>query len=154
MATIISVVGKKNSGKTTLVERIITTLKSKGYKVGAIKHDAHQFEIDYPGKDSWKMTQAGADNVVIISSGQMGMIKRLDNEISIDEIVQQFLQDVDIVITEGYKRQNKPKIEVTSTGELSCSEDDNLFAIVFNKDRNCKNKMQIDNLNVPCFNIA
>lgn len=132
MGRIISIVGKTNSGKTTLIERIIPELKKKGYKVGVIKHDVHRFEIDHEGKDTWRITQCGADTVIIASGEKMGMVKQLDTEWRIDAISQKLLYDVDVIITEGYKREGKPKIEVTRTGELLCSEDDNLIAIVAN----------------------
>lgn len=132
---IISVVGKSNSGKTTLVEKIIPELKKRGYKVGAIKHDVHQFEIDHKGKDSWKMSHAGADTVVIASNEKMAMVKKLDFEVNIDDIVTRLFNDVDIVITEGYKRQNKPKIEVIRYGELLMGECDNLIAIIDNAEK-------------------
>lgn len=132
MANIISVVGKTNSGKTTLIEKIIPELKKRGYKVGAIKHDVHQFEIDYEGKDTYRMTQAGADMVVIASDKKMGMVKRLNGEYTLDKIAEWLFPGVDIVITEGYKKQNKPKIEVNRKevkNELLCSPDE-LLCIV------------------------
>lgn len=135
MVPIISFVGKSNSGKTTLVEKIIPEFKKRGYKVGAIKHDAHQFEIDHRGKDSWKMAQAGADTVLIVSNEKMAMVKKLDYEVNIDDIVNRFFNDVDVVITEGYKRQNKPKIEVIRFGELLMGENDNLIAIIDNTEK-------------------
>lgn len=152
MVPIISVVGKTNSGKTTLIEKIIPILNKRGYKVGTIKHDVHQFEIDHEGKDTWRMTQAGADTVIIASGEKMGVIKKINRENNIDEITQQFLQDVDIVITEGYKKQNKPKIEVTCSEELLCGKDDNLFAVVFNPVRD-RIKGSINGINIPYFGI-
>lgn len=151
---IISIVGKSNSGKTTLVEKIIHILKKRGYKVGAIKHDAHQFEIDHRGKDSWKMAQAGADTVVIASNEKMAMVKRLDFEVNIEDMVNRLFDDVDIVITEGYKRQNKPKIEVIRFGELLMGECDNLIAIIDNTEK--KGAFHIpDNLNeIPVYELS
>lgn len=129
---IISIVGKTNSGKTTLIEKIIPELKNRDYKVGTIKHDVHKFEIDIPGKDTWRMSQAGSQTVVIASSEKMCMIKKIDKEYNIDEISEWLFNDMDIVITEGYKKENKPKIEVTNSAELLCSKDDNLLAVVVN----------------------
>ncbi len=170
MIPIVSIVGKTNSGKTTLIEKIIPELKKRGYKVGIIKHDVHQFEIDYEGKDTYRMTQAGADTVVIASTEKIAMIKNVmspsprpspsrgedkgEGEMSIDEITQQLLQDVDIVITEGYKRQGKPKIEATRSGELLCTKDNNLIAIVNNTDRNTTFHLSSDDLKeIPCFSL-
>jgi GTPase SAR1 family protein len=65
----VAFVAKSGSGKTTLLEKVIARLKDRGYRVGAIKHDAHRFDIDRPGKDSYRLTAAGADTMVI-SSGR------------------------------------------------------------------------------------
>ena len=64
----IAIVGNSGAGKTTLLERLIPALKRKGLRVGAIKHDAHRFDIDHPGKDSHRLTAAGADTMVITSA--------------------------------------------------------------------------------------
>lgn len=109
---ILSFVGRSNSGKTTLIEAIIPLLKQAGFRVGAIKHDAHRFEIDHPGKDSWRFTHAGADTMVITSAGQLAMVKSLERPISVPEVVEELFGDVDIVIVEGYKAADLPRIEV------------------------------------------
>lgn len=109
---VISMVGKSGVGKTTALERVIREIKRRGYKVGTIKHDTHGFEVDKPGKDSWRHAQAGSDSVVISGPRKMALIRQLDGEMSLDEIVP-LLGDVDLVITEGYKRSAKPKLEVT-----------------------------------------
>ncbi|GAW92034.1 molybdopterin-guanine dinucleotide biosynthesis protein MobB [Calderihabitans maritimus] len=98
-------------GKTTLLEKLIPELKRRGYRVATIKHDAHNFDIDHPGKDTWRHAQAGADVVVISSPVKFAMIAKVEEERSLDELVT-MLPPVDIVLTEGYKRGNKPKIEV------------------------------------------
>lgn len=99
------------AGKTTLIEKIIEILGKKGYKVGALKHDAHKFEIDKPGKDSWRFSQAGAENVIISSKDKLAMVMKLDNYCSVEAIVKMF-KGSDIVIVEGFKTSNYPKIEV------------------------------------------
>lgn len=132
MVPVISVVGRTNSGKTTLIEQILPELKRRGYRVGTIKHDVHQFDIDHEGKDTWRMTRAGADNVVIASGGKIAMIKNINREYHIDELSAWLFTDVDIIITEGFKKQNKPKIEVTRTGELLCTKDSNPIGFVDN----------------------
>jgi molybdopterin-guanine dinucleotide biosynthesis protein B len=109
---IISMVGKSGVGKTTALERVIREVKRRGYRVGTVKHDTHGFEMDTPGKDSWRHAQAGSDAVVISGPGKLALIRILDEEMSIDDIVP-LMGDVDLVITEGYKRGNKPKIEIT-----------------------------------------
>lgn len=123
---IVSVVGVSNAGKTTLMVKLIRELKRRGYRVATIKHDVHGFQMDTPGKDSWKHAEAGSDCVVVASPNRLAMIRRLDRELTVDEIVAT-LPDVDIVLTEGYKRGDKPKIEVSRAAKgatLLCSEDE------------------------------
>jgi molybdopterin-guanine dinucleotide biosynthesis protein B len=131
MIPIISVVGKSGVGKTTFLEKLIAELKWRGLRVAVVKHDIHGFEIDHPGKDSWRLAQAGSDSVVIVSPQRLALIKRLDREMALSEIVA-LLTDVDVILTEGYKRGDAPKIEVSRrerSGELLCSLD-GLVAIV------------------------
>lgn len=109
---IVSFVGRSNSGKTTLIEDIIQMLKRYGFKVGVIKHDAHRFDIDHPGKDSWRFTKAGADTMVITSAGQLAMVKIVERQQPVQEIVAELFSDVDIVVVEGHKLSTLPKIEV------------------------------------------
>ncbi|MBC8263329.1 MAG: molybdopterin-guanine dinucleotide biosynthesis protein B [Anaerolineales bacterium] len=131
MIPIISVVGKSGVGKTTFLEKLIAELKRRGLRVAVIKHDVHGFEMDRPGKDSWRLAQAGSDSVVIASPKKLALIKRLDREMALSEIAA-FLSDVDIILTEGYTRGDAPKIEVSrrERGEgLLCAPDE-LVAIV------------------------
>ncbi len=126
---VVSIVGKSNSGKTTLLEKLIPELKGRGYRVGTIKHDAHSFSIDHPGKDSWRHTEAGSEVMVISSASQAAMVRRLDGELSLDAIAGEYMGSVDIVLTEGFKREDKPKVEVLAPGEteLICEPDDLLM---------------------------
>ena len=110
---VISVVGKSGSGKTVFLEKLISVLKNRGLKIGMIKHDPHGFEIDTPGKDSWRHAQAGSDMVVLSSPQRLALIKRQDEEMTLDALVSTYLQDMDLVITEGYKTGPKKKIEVS-----------------------------------------
>ena len=109
---VVSFVAKSGTGKTTLVEKLIREMKSRGYKVGALKHDAHRFEIDHEGKDSWRFTQAGADTMVVTSPEKMAMVKRYEAEPSVEDIVAACFADMDIVLTEGFKRSGLPKVEI------------------------------------------
>ncbi len=131
MIPIISVVGKSEVGKTTFLEKLIAELKRRGYRLGTIKHDTHGFEIDKPGKDSWRHAQAGSDAVLISSPEKLALIKRLDRERTLDELLA-YMGDVDLVLTEGYKGGDKPKIEVSRRArgqELLCHEGE-LLALV------------------------
>jgi len=128
---IVSVVGKSNSGKTTLICGLIPELKKRGYRVATIKHDIHGFDIDKPGKDSWKHGEAGADTVVISSPRKIAMIEKLAEELTLDQAAAK-IQGVDIILSEGYKRNLKPKLEVfRSTVHASplCTDGDNLVAL-------------------------
>ena len=109
---VVSIISKKNAGKTTLLEKLIPELKHRGYKVGILKHDTHGFEIDHKGKDTYRHKQAGADSVMISSPWKISLIKDVNKDLPIDEIVESYFMDMDIVITEGYKRAGKPQIEV------------------------------------------
>jgi molybdopterin-guanine dinucleotide biosynthesis protein B len=123
---VISIVGKSGVGKTTALERLVRELKRRGYRVGTVKHDAHDFEVDQPGKDSWRHARAGSDIVVISGPRRMALIRQIDNEMTLDQVVG-LMAEVDIVITEGYKRGDKPKIEVTRLErgtELLCRADE------------------------------
>ena len=110
MAQIIAVVGKSKSGKTTLIERLIPEIKKRGYSVGSVKHAHHGFEIDQKGKDSYRHRAAGADVVVIASPDEIAMVKRIEHD-SLDN-VENFFDDVDLVLVEGYTRTRPPKIEI------------------------------------------
>ncbi|HOE57494.1 MAG TPA: molybdopterin-guanine dinucleotide biosynthesis protein B [Bacillota bacterium] len=118
-------------GKTTLLCRIVEELKSRGYRVCTVKHDVHGFEIDHPGKDTWKHAQAGADIVVISSPKKIAMIEHLNSEYTLDEVLSK-INNVDIIITEGFKQENKPKLEIfrKEVSKEIFSKDEDLFAIV------------------------
>jgi molybdopterin-guanine dinucleotide biosynthesis protein B len=142
---VISVVAKSGSGKTTLLEKVIRILKEKNIKLAVIKHDTHGFEMDKPGKDTWRHAQAGADIIAISSPEKFAMIEKRQQELTLDEIVDR-IEGVDLIITEGFKRQNKPKIEVFRSeahSTLLC-EPHELIAIASDIPWN---------VGVPCYNI-
>lgn len=108
----LSFVAKSGTGKTTLLEKIIARLKERGYKVGVIKHDAHRFDIDHPGKDSHRLTAAGADTMLISSPEKLALVKKHTEPPSLEELLAIYFADVDIVLTEGFKKSTLPKIEL------------------------------------------
>ena len=108
----VSFVAKSGTGKTTLLEKVIAELKSRGYRIGVIKHDAHHFDIDHPGKDSHRLTQAGADTMLISSPEKLAVIKKHEASPPIEELIAAYFSDVDLVLTEGFKKSGLPKIEV------------------------------------------
>ncbi len=130
MIPIISIVGRSDVGKTTLIEKLIPELKRRGYRVATIKHDAHHFDIDHPGKDSYRHFHAGADWTVIGSPDKIASVRRLERELTLGEIAAQ-ISGVDLILTEGYKREARCRIEVsrrTLATEL-ISLPDELFAV-------------------------
>ncbi len=110
--TVVSFVAKSGTGKTTLLEKVIAELKKRGYKVGAIKHDAHKFDIDHPGKDSHRLTAAGADTMLISSPEKLALVKRHTVSPPLEELLTTYFSDMDIVVTEGFKKSPLPKIEI------------------------------------------
>ena len=129
----VSFVAKSGTGKTTLLEKVIAELKGRGWRVGAIKHDAHRFDIDHPGKDSHRLAAAGADTMLISSPEKLAMVKRHDASPSIGELIATYFGDVDIVLTEGFKKGDLPKIEVhrkERSATLLCRGDENDPALI------------------------
>ena len=108
----VSFVAKSGTGKTTLLEKVIAELKARSYQVGVIKHDAHKFDIDHPGKDSYRMTAAGADTVLISSPEKLALVKKHAASPPITRLIATYFGDMDIVLTEGFKLGDLPKIEV------------------------------------------
>ena len=114
MNKVVSVIGWSNSGKTTMIKELIIELKRRDYRVATIKHDAHKFKIDKPGKDSWIHRKAGAEVVMLTSRDKIAMIKEIQKPIPVDELIEDYLKqdNFDLIIIEGYKRGPYPKIEV------------------------------------------
>ncbi len=108
----VAFVAKSGTGKTTLLEKVIARLKDRGYMVGVIKHDAHRFDIDRPGKDSYRLTAAGADTMLISSPERLALVKKHAASPPVDDLLSLFFTDMDIVLTEGFTSSALPKIEV------------------------------------------
>ncbi len=147
MIPIISIVGKSDSGKTTLLEKLVPELTRRGYRIATIKHDVHGFEVDQEGKDSWRHKQAGAHTVVISSPDKIALIRDVEKDLNLEEIRERLIQDVDLILSEGYKKDVQPKIEVfrkEKHKKLLCTKKDNLVAIASNK------KITVG---IPCFNL-
>ncbi|KMT22123.1 molybdopterin-guanine dinucleotide biosynthesis protein B [Clostridium cylindrosporum] len=113
---IISIVSTVSGcGKTTLIEGLIPIFKKRNYTVGVLKHDAHNIDIDKEGKDSYRFTHAGADNVVVAGAEKVVMIQQVKEEKQLEELFPLF-QDIDILILEGFKHNKFTKIEVHRKG--------------------------------------
>lgn len=128
---VVSFIGKKKSGKTTVVMGVLGELLRRGYRVAVIKHDTHGFDVDVPGTDSYKIREAGAAVVGISSPDKYVWIAGTEDERPLGELVRQIREPIDLVITEGFKKQNAPKIEVSRRGRSTTlvSTADELVAI-------------------------
>jgi len=128
---VITIIGKSGSGKTTLLENLIAELKQRGYRVGTVKHHSHAgFDIDKPRKDSWRHAQAGSVHVVVAAPDKIASYRLLERELTLDEIAAS-IDDVDIILTEGYRQAGKPTIEIVraETGAGLISPPEQLIAV-------------------------
>ncbi|MBT4091135.1 MAG: molybdopterin-guanine dinucleotide biosynthesis protein B [Deltaproteobacteria bacterium] len=115
----VSFVGRSNSGKTTLITRLIPVLRDRNIKIGTIKHTHHAAEFDKAGKDSWRHRQAGSEQVVLHSQNQLVLYTDQPSKQSLAETVERWFGEFDLVISEGFKNEAGLKIEVyrESTGK-------------------------------------
>ena len=147
MIPIVSIVGRSNTGKTTLIEKLIPELRQRGYRVATIKHNIHGFDIDHEGKDSWRHKKAGARLTVIASPQRIAVIEDVSKDYELKELSDRYIRDVDIILSEGFKVNPHPKIEVIRA-EMKhsplCTAEDNLMAIVSDE--------PVDR-GVPCLDI-
>ncbi len=109
---VLSIVGRSNSGKTTLIVKLLPWLTARGWRVGTIKHDVHGFTMDHEGKDTYRHFEAGADRVLIAGAGEIAFRQRAPEPQEREALVARFFDGVDMVITEGYKTGDWPKVEV------------------------------------------
>ena len=112
MQPIISIVGKSDSGKTTLLEGLIAEIKRRGYRVAIMKHPAEDVELDAVNKDTWRFSQAGSEISAISSGHKLAIFKYLEHDFSPQELSQFISDDFDLLLTEGFKQSNYPKIEI------------------------------------------
>ncbi len=144
---IVSIVGKSNSGKTTLLEKMISELVGRGYRIATIKHNKHGFNMDHEGKDSYRHKKAGAQMTVVSSPHQLALVQDVDHDHSFEEIRDKFITGVDIILTEGFKVNDYPKIEVYRSElkrELISKKEDGLIALAADVHMT---------IGVPCFDI-
>ena len=132
MHSIISIVGKSHSGKTTLLESLIAELKRRGYKVAIVKHSHHADDLDMASKDTWRFTRAGSELSVINSLDHLAIYRRTENYFDPQEISNFILWDFDLILTEGFKSSDYPKIEVqrSEQGEELLTDPQQLLAVV------------------------
>ncbi len=129
---VIGLAGYSGSGKTTFLEKLIVELKSRGYRIGVIKHTHHDVEFDQPGKDAWRHFQAGADFVALAAPGGYSLFRKTDQDPG-PGILISMAGELDLIIVEGYKKENWPKIVVFyqhgTAGRLAVPENE-LLAVV------------------------
>lgn len=132
MRSIVSIVGKSSSGKTTLLEKLIAELKKRGYKVAIVKHSHHKDDLDTAAKDTWRFTKAGSELSAINSLDHLAIYRRMDNYFDPQDISNFVLWDFDILLTEGFKSSNYPKIEVhrSKQGKELLTDPELLLALV------------------------
>jgi molybdopterin-guanine dinucleotide biosynthesis protein B len=147
---VFGITGWKNSGKTTLTEKLVAELVRRGWRVSTIKHAHHDFDIDKPGADSFRHRQAGATEVAIVSGNRWALMHELrgEDEPTLEAILSR-LAPSDIVIVEGYKREAHRKIETRRMDAkdrtpLSAS-DPNIVAIA--------SDFAVENNNLPVFDL-
>ncbi|MEO0370890.1 MAG: molybdopterin-guanine dinucleotide biosynthesis protein B [Pseudomonadota bacterium] len=130
---IYGIAGWKNAGKTGLMERLVTEITSRGFTVSTIKHAHHNFDVDQPGKDSFRHRQAGATEVLLSSANRFALMHELrgKEEPLLDDLMSR-LSPVNLVLVEGYKRDRHPKVEAhrAETGNpLIALDDDTVKAV-------------------------
>lgn len=109
---VVAFVGKSDSGKTTFVEKVIAELVTRGYRVATVKHHVHDFDIDVPGKDSYRHAAAGSRVAMVSSPDKFAVVRKVERERTLDEIAEE-AGDVDILIAEGFKRTSRVRIEIS-----------------------------------------
>lgn len=137
MVPVVSIVGWKNSGKTRLIEGVVPELKRRGYRIGTIKHDSHGLapeDVDREGTDTYRHQLCGAESVILSGPNKLMLVKEVSAPRSIDDITRAYLCGLDLILTEGYKSEDKPKIEVYrqevgGANGLLCKPEDNLIAL-------------------------
>jgi molybdopterin-guanine dinucleotide biosynthesis protein B len=132
MIPFISIVGRRNSGKTMVLAGLIAELTRRGVRVGVLKHSAHEFDLDREGKDTWRHRQAGARAVGIMSPRRLAVMRELDGELPLEQALALLGSDLDLVLTEGFRQAATVKIEVVraATGCAVTTPPRQLLAVV------------------------
>jgi len=139
--TIISIAGKQNAGKTTLIRTLIPELKERGHRVGTLKYNIKEFKIDHEGKDTYKYYHSGADSIALTSQDEIAVIRKVTDPPGISEIITKYLDDVNIVFVEGYRGEDFPRIKIVDSKETETGRNDQDNELVLIR----------ENLETKCF---
>ena len=146
---ILLIAGKSDSGKTTLLEKLIAELKTRGHRIGSVKHTHDGFDFDKKGKDSWRHKKAGTAATLVITDTRVAMVKE-DTAPPIEKMIR-YLGDMDLILAEGFKKQALPKIEIFRLNSPHnapfCLDDPNLVGFVTDSD------LKPDNPDLPTFGL-
>jgi molybdopterin-guanine dinucleotide biosynthesis protein B len=152
---IIGFAAYSGTGKTTLLEQVIPLLRSAGVRLAVIKHAHHRFDIDQPGKDSYRLRQAGAQQMLIASAQRSALMTENEREREpvLQELIQQLhINDIDLIIVEGFRHEAFPKIELhrPSLGKpLISASDDNIIAIASDAPETYSTQLPVLDINNP-----
>ena len=137
-ATIISIAGKQNAGKTTLIKDLIPKLKEHGYRVGTLKYNIRKFDIDHEGKDTYKYSSSGADSVAISTQSEFVVMKKTAKPLTLQEIIEAHFSDVDVVLVEGYREDGYPRIRIIDPQDTNAvkTDSENELLLVNKKTKN------------------
>lgn len=131
---VVGFAGYSGSGKTTLVEKLIPALKLRGLRVSVVKHAHHKFDIDHPGKDTFRHREAGAFEVVVASQNRLALMREFEqpSELTVHQLIAELYEGVDWVLVEGFKHSDLLKIEVwrTASGKATRYQDDDFIVAI------------------------
>ncbi len=145
--TIISIAGKKNTGKTTLINDLIPKLKERGHTVGTLKYNIKKFDIDHEGKDTYKYFHSGADSITLTSQDMLAVVKKLPNPLKLNEIIETHLNNIGIVLIEGYRENDHPKIRIMDLHESKAAKEDSENELLLVKENLKTKRFSINDIN-------
>jgi molybdopterin-guanine dinucleotide biosynthesis protein B len=145
--TIISIAGKQNAGKTTLIKDLIPKLKEHGYRVGTLKYNIRKFDIDHEGKDTYKYSSSGADSVAISTQSEFVVMKKTAKPLTLHEIIEAHFNDVDVVLVEGYREDGYPRIRIIDPQDTNAVKTDSENELLLVNKKTENSCFSIDGIN-------
>ncbi len=145
--TIISIAGKQNAGKTTLLKDLIPKLKEHGHRVGTLKYNIRKFDIDHEGKDTYKYSNSGADSVAISTQSEFVVMKKTANPLTLHEIIEAHFNDVDVVLVEGYREDGYPRIRIIDPQDTNTVKTDPENELLLVNEKTENSCFSTDNIN-------